>query len=295
MKKNICLIIAFVLLLALCAGCASNQTQNEPDVPAAAVSDGGDDKILLGGSIPEMTDDFNKIIFLAFEKKIATMDNVEYTMLDAMGDNSKQIADVDMLITKGVDAIIMIPFAADAMVPAVEAANAAGVPMIEINRRTTGGDYTYVGCSDVDAGRMQGEYLAEVLPENAKVCYIIGPLGGNATIERRQGLQYPQIDCIISQNDESAMGALEAVKTANKLGQTMVVGVDGTDEAVQSIIDGELTMTVFQNAVAMANNSVDVACKILAGEWEQGAHYLIPFEPVTKDNAEEYLGRNRQQ
>ena len=202
--------------------------------------------------------------------------------------------------------------------------------MIEINCRTTGGDYTYVGCSDVDAGRMQGEYLAEVLPENAKVCYIIGPLGGNATIERKQGLQetlfdvrpdvellaeqtanwtraegmklaedwllqYPQIDCIISQNDESAMGALEAVKTANKLGQTMVVGVDGTDEAVQSIIDGELTMTVFQNAVAMANNSVDVACKILAGEWEQGEHYLIPFEPVTKDNAEEYLGRNQQQ
>lgn len=44
-----------------------------------AVSDGSDDKILLGVSIPEMTDDFNKVIFLAFEKKIATMDNVEYS------------------------------------------------------------------------------------------------------------------------------------------------------------------------------------------------------------------------
>ena len=76
-QKYICLIIAFALLLALCTGCASNQTQNEPDVPAAAVSDGSDDKILLGVSIPEMTDDFNKVIFLAFEKKIATMDNVE--------------------------------------------------------------------------------------------------------------------------------------------------------------------------------------------------------------------------
>ena len=45
----------------------------------SAVSDGSDDKILLGVSIPEMTDDFNKVIFLAFEKKIATMDNVEYS------------------------------------------------------------------------------------------------------------------------------------------------------------------------------------------------------------------------
>ena len=54
-------------------------TQKETDSNSSAVSDGSDDKILLGVSIPEMTDDFNKVIFLAFEKKIATMDNVEYS------------------------------------------------------------------------------------------------------------------------------------------------------------------------------------------------------------------------
>ena len=60
-------------------GGSQKHPQKETDSNSSAVSDGSDDKILLGVSIPEMTDDFNKVIFLAFEKKIATMDNVEYS------------------------------------------------------------------------------------------------------------------------------------------------------------------------------------------------------------------------
>lgn len=60
-------------------GGSQKHPQKETDSNSSAVSAGSDDKILLGVSIPEMTDDFNKVIFLAFEKKIATMDNVEYS------------------------------------------------------------------------------------------------------------------------------------------------------------------------------------------------------------------------
>ena len=109
---------------------------------------------------------------------------------DGNNDSQKQIDQAKSFIAQGVDALVIVPCDAAACVPAVEEANRAGVPVIVFGNDLTGADdldYTFIGSPHTVSGEMEGEYMAEALPENAKVCYLAGTAGLDHAAMRRDG------------------------------------------------------------------------------------------------------------
>lgn len=112
------------------------------------------------------------------------------------------------------------------------------------------------------------------------------------------GLDISKLDVVIANNDAMAGGAVEAIKQAvdGKLGDIMVVGVDGTNAGLAALINGEMTATVFQNATGQGSASVQAAINLASGaKVNEGISYemednciWIPFEKITADNVGDY-------
>ena len=99
-------------------------------------------------------------------------------------------------------------------------------------------------------------------------------------------------DVVFANHDDSAIGAILALKAANvPMEDVVVVGVDATADALQFMQAGDLDVTVFQNAKAQGGGGVDVALKLAKGETVDRVTY-IPFELVTPANMADYLGKN---
>ena len=99
-------------------------------------------------------------------------------------------------------------------------------------------------------------------------------------------------DGVIANNDESAIGAIQALKAGGVAMDAVVVGgVDATQDALAAMQAGELDVTVFQNAAAQGSGSVDAAVKLARGEAVDKAVW-VPFELVTPANINDYLKKN---
>ena len=99
-------------------------------------------------------------------------------------------------------------------------------------------------------------------------------------------------DAVIANNDEMAIGAIQAMKAAGlDMGEIVVGGVDATPDALAAMAAGDLDVTVFQNAFAQGSGSLDAAVALARGE-NLGQKVYIPFELVTPDNMSEYTGKN---
>lgn len=188
--------------------------------------------------------------------------------------------------------------------------------------------YAYVGSQEYDAGKMQAEFLAKFFKDKSdktlKVVLFMGQLGLENTNERtraakeeleKAGFKLEMVfedtaewdrakamdkmqtvigtgkafDCVISNNDEMALGVIEAMKAASMdLKKIPVVGIDATDMAVQSVKSGEMAATVFQNAAAQGALAMEYAIKAAKGESFDKFGW-VPFEPVTPENVDNYV------
>lgn len=308
---SVFLALSMVLLTVGCGG----KTQEE----------GTEKKVVkIGASFGASGDVFDRILFEGMNTFVdENKDSVDFQMLNAQADVNMQLTNVEQLLNSGIDVLILWPYDVDALIPAVEMANEKEIPVICVNTKTNGGEYIYVGSDDVSAGKIQGEWLAEHLPENATYCYFMGPIGHSGQIGRKKGLEeilaekrpdikllaeqtamwqrdeamdiamdwlraYPDVTCFASQNDNMALGIVETLRTANRMDDVIVVGTDATEEACVSIKNGEMDMSVYQNARDQGYKSVEVAFKCARGEWD-GSDYEIPFEAVDSDNVDKYL------
>ena len=116
--------------------------------------------------------------------------SVEFT--DGNNDPQKQVDQCKSFIAKGVDILVVVPCDAAGIVPAVQEANRAGTPIILFGNGATGADnldYTFIGSPHTESGKMEGEYFAKILPENAKICYLAGTSGLDHAAMRRDGMK----------------------------------------------------------------------------------------------------------
>lgn len=327
MKKQICTILAVLLCAVMfLSACGSNSSTPAPStsVPDGSTSETPAGKIKIGASFGSSGDVFDRILYEGMQQFMDENESkVDFQMLNALGDTNVQLTNVDQLIASGIDVLILWPYDVNALTPAVEKANEKGIPVVCVNTKTTGGEFVYVGSDDVSAGRIQGEWLAENLPENASYCYFMGPIGHSGQIGRKQGLEevlaekrpdvtklaeqtgnwqrdkamdiandwmksFPEVTAFVSQNDNMALGIIEALRSANKMDDIIVVGTDATEEACGSIKNDELAMSVYQNAWEQGSKSAEIAYKTALGEWD-GTDYEIPFEAVDAANVDEYI------
>ena len=101
-----------------------------------------------------------------------------------------------------------------------------------------------------------------------------------------------KFDAIIANNDEMAIGAINALKSTRHWSPTLVVaGIDATPDAMASMKAGELKVTVFQNASAQGQGAVEAALKLVKKQ-PVDRFVNVPFELVTPDNMGKYMGRN---
>ena len=99
-------------------------------------------------------------------------------------------------------------------------------------------------------------------------------------------------DAVIANNDESAIGAIQAMKAGGiDMKAVIVGGVDATQDALAAMQAGDLDVTVFQNAAAQGSGSVDAAVKLAKGE-KVDKEVWVPFELVTPENIANYLKKN---
>lgn len=123
---------------------------------------------------------------------------------------------------------------------------------------------------------------------------LLASLPGN--YDRGQGMQitedwierFPKFDAVIAANDQMALGALEALKTAGRLKGVMISGIDGTTDALNAIKAGEMSQTIFQNAQGQAAAAYRVVESIKGGS-APPPEVIVPFASITKENLGNYL------
>lgn len=254
-------------------------------------------------------------------------DKCTVTVFDAEGDINKQIQQAEDAITQRFDAIVLIAVDYDGSAPIIDMAEKAGIVLVGDNTTTNNiSKVTYVGSDDVDAGKIQGEYLKTRLKPGARVCYMMGPIGVSPQIFRKQGIEESlfndksmniqvleeqtanwkrdvamtlaedwltkynnNIDAIICQNDDMAMGALEAAEAKGVKDKVVIVGVDAIADALKAIQAGRLDATVFQDAAGQGAGGIDAAIKLLETGQKKMADVWIPFKAVTKDNVNQFM------
>lgn len=286
-------------------------------MPLAA---GAQEKFTVGYANLADSDVWLKKLKTDFETAASADPSLNVVFADANGDVSKQLDQIDNFIAQKVNAIIVLPVDYDGVVPGVEKANEAGIPVIALAIRSNGGKYYYVGSSNLDAGRLQGEFMHDNLPKDAKIVYLQGTLGlyhsnerlkgftdalnrpdvtvlatQSADYDRAKGMavtedwiqSFPQIDGVVAANDQMALGALQALTAAGRQG-VLISGIDGLQDTLKAIVDGGIAHTVFQNATAQAKAAVEVLEKIKAGDTIP-AETVVPFEPITKENVDKYM------
>jgi len=101
-----------------------------------------------------------------------------------------------------------------------------------------------------------------------------------------------KFDAVVSNNDEMAIGAIQAMKSAGiDTKKAIVGGVDATQDALTSMKAGDLKVTVFQDAAGQGKGAVDTALKLAKGE-EVDKKVYIPFQLVTPANMDQFMNKN---
>ena len=307
-KKGIAVLLAAGMMVAA-AGCGSSGSGSKT---IAFVSH---DKIDAG--------DFPSALY----KNIQTMSGslgYEVEGTAANMDANTQIDQMNEVIAKKPAAIVLLPVEANALVPSVEKANQAGIPVLVTNRDIAGGQTAQVHSDEAQAGRLQGEYLAKHLPQGAKIVYFHGDSTQEAARARWQAFKaacldkrpdvellamtdamwskteamknmtlwlklFPQIDAIASGNDDMAIGGMLAMKAAGRFdSHVLVCGIDAGDEAVKYVAAGDMSQTIKQDADNSAKTVLDVIQKMIQGG-QTTDDEKVPFIEITKDNVSQFL------
>ena len=311
MKKLLSLLLSIVMVCSL-AGCG---IVIDGEGGASGTAKSGESGA-IGLSISTQNNPFF-VTLAEGAKEAAKKAGVSLTVVDASDDASKQVSDIEDLVSKNVSVLIVNPVDSDAVTGAVEAAIAKGVKVISVDRVVNGVDIDCQIASDNVAGaEMATQYIVDTLGENVKTAELIGTSGASAAIDRSQGFHNiadkklkvvasqtadfdrtkgmtvmenmlqadGDIQAVFAGNDEMALGAVEAVSGAKK--DVLVVGFDATDDAIEAIKQGRMGATIAQQPDLIGSTAVENAIKLTKGETIPKE---IPVEVtlITKENADQ--------
>jgi ribose transport system substrate-binding protein len=251
---------------------------------------------------------------------------MKVTVTDGQNDAATQSGQVDEMVAKGIDVLIISPRDSDALAGAVDRAVAAGVKVIAADRAVNTKVSTYIGSDNVEAGVVSGKNIAKVLGEKGKLVELAGSLGASPTIARGDGLRtglegsgvtivdsqsadydqakglsvmqdllqkYPEgsIDGVYTHNDQMAFGAIQAIKEAGRQDGIKVFSIDGEDKALDYIKHGEMQATVGYPLVT--KESVIAAAKLCSGE-SIDERIVLDSTLIDASNVDKYVGKSPQ-
>lgn len=302
----------------LLGGCGATGLNSDAGSSTSKVVKKAPSKLKIGVSISTLSNP----VFITLKNELQKYSDKKGSKIiinNANNDTSKQNNDVEDLIQQKVDAIIVNPCDSSAISTVIQKANDAKIPVICIDRGADRGTVVSTVASDnVAGGKMAADYLIKKLGLKAKIAELQGIPGASATRERGQGFdkiadkklnivfkQTAQFDRakglsvtenilqahhdvkgIFSQNDEMAVGAARAVKASKK--DIVIVGFDGTNDALKLIKSGQMTATVAQQWDKMADTSLDAVYDYYQGKTVK-KNNLVPVRLITKENVDSML------
>lgn len=292
----------------------------------------------VGVSMAKFDDNFLTVLRNGLVEYSKTLPGVNLQVEDAQNDVAKQLDQINNFIASGVKAIIVNPVDTSATQAMSDAAAAAGVPLVYVNREpinidTLPDNQAFVASNEMDSGTLETLEVCRLLKEAGKTeasAYVImGELSNQAAVMRTKDIHDviggpdcgvkitildeqtsnwsrdeaqnlmtnwmstgTLFDAVIANNDESAIGAIQAMKAGNvDMKSVVVAGIDATQDALAAMQAGDLDATVFQDAAGQGKGSLDAALALADGKAVDQKVY-IPFQLVTPTNIGDFLSKN---
>jgi ABC-type sugar transport system substrate-binding protein len=235
-------------------------------------------------------------------------------------DVQAQIAQVEDQLAKGIDALALAPTDPNALAPLVDSAKAKKIPVVFVDTNGSNPGVTFIGTNNETGARLAAEHICQTVPKGSEVAILQGIVTTSTGKARAEGAKSglaacglkvvaeqpadwdrakgqtvmeniltgnPNIAAVFASNDNMALGAMEAIKAANKKGKILVVGFDANPDAAASILAGEMNASVAQSPKNMGALAVENLVKLKKGE-------TIPpvvdtgTQIVTKENATQF-------
>ena len=240
---------------------------------------------------------------------------------DASDDSATQANQLANAAATGAGAVIVNPTDSDAMAPAVKQLVDEKIPVVAVDRAVNNAEVSsYIASDNVGGGKQAAKALSEAIHGEGEILVLQGKTGSSASRERGKGFDeglkdnpnikvvakqtaeferakgldvttnllqaHPNVKAIFAENDEMALGAVEAL--GNKAGKEVkVIGFDGAEDALKAIKDGRMHASIAQQPVKMAEQAVIEASKLLKGETAI-KEMQVEVVAVTKENIDKF-------
>ena len=344
MKKSILKMLAILLVVGMMvafAACSSNttttQTSTAPSESVASVapSESAMDSetptpelkhYVFGISQPFMGHPIRQAATVLIDAWLVDHPNVKVIVTDGQLNAAKQIADIEDLMSKKVDILLVAAHQSPTLVGVLREVHEAGIPILAFDRMLTDTSVQIgqVVNDDYEAGKSDAKILGDALNGQGKVAILEGPAGNTVSALRQGGFMdeltanYPNIEVVSDQvanfqrvqavdifenileanpditgvfchNDEMALGVVKVLKDANKMADVKVVGIDGQKDALESIMAGDLYATT--RKIVEFPYALDMALDYVDNGVVPGNVYLESV-PITADNVADYYDAN---
>jgi ABC-type sugar transport system substrate-binding protein len=305
--KLLSILVLIATVLSACGG--------TPAATEAPAEGGNNTLVFIPGSASNPSQAFG---FKMFQKHAAEY-NFDVSMLDGKADVAEQTKAINNAVAQGADVIIVNPNDAKAIVPAMKAAQEAGVVVGVFMAAAAPGDSTfYVAVDDKQAGGVVVQGILDLFPEGATGVEIGGQAGHPAAIDRHDGFttalaDHPEIKVLDYQNpqqwdaamaqaiaedmvtkygdqiqfvfchwDNGATGVINALKAAG-MEDVLVFGVDGNAVAFEQVQSWKNYNSIGQNVETIAMKSMEIANLFLAKDASAKFDNIVPFDLITKE------------
>ena len=278
-------------------------------------------KLVVGFSMSSIKDPFLLTLKKSAEEA-AEKHGIKLIVTESQANLAKQINAVEDLMQRGIDILVLNPLDAKGIVPAVEAANAKGIPGLTVDTGALGGKIvTFVGSDNLKGGELAGEYIIKKLSGRGRVVVLDDVPGKQAIIDRIKGFKravdkapdieivtiqpaygkrdmaitvtenilqaHPDIDAIFATCDAMALGALDVLTAAGRKDKIILVGFDACDEALEAIKKGTLDADVAQFPNKMGSMFIEAVVKTARGE-KLPEYIPVPVVLVSKENVDTF-------
>lgn len=287
-------------------------------------------KIVIGLSEPSAGWPYISAFMRAFEAEAKKHADIEAIMLSADAKIEKQAKDIEDLIAKKVDILLVCSLDGKAVCPSLKKAADAKIPILAVSNEPDASCQNllaaYSGPDDEEQGRIAARIMAEALKKKGNVAVIEGTPGQNTSIVRTRGFETElkklapgikilakqtaywdpakaktvteafvtrygkQLDGLFSHDDNTAAAAAEVLKEAGLIPKVKVVGTGGSKNGVRAIRAGLVYGTMDQSPSTDAKQGLELAMKIVKGEKLDKKRYIIPMPTITQKNANRFEG-----
>jgi len=292
---------------------------------AGGQQEAGDEKIVIGFSQCTMNHPW-RVAMVEGNKAWAeeNLPDVELLVTDGNNSATKQVADVESLIARGVDVLIISPLTSEALTGVAEQAMAAGIKVVTLDRKVEVPVDLHIGGENRPIGTYAADWLNEKLGGKGKIIEIQGTAGASATVDRHEGFMdelenFPGLEVVATQyadylrepamafmedmlqryesgelsavyahNDEMALGAYNALQAAGRADEVLIIGVDGQNSAIDAVNDGMMDLTI--TYPYCAPEGIMYAYKLAKGE-ELPSEIVLKNQPIDASNVAEWIGK----